>query len=210
MAKNRKYLFFFLGSGRGVAVHLLSSSFLKAVSFFFIAHFASSCGYQMGTGEAVSPYRTVQVPLVKGDIDGSLTQEVVKELAQRGCAISQANTCSLILHINLLEIWDEDIGFRYDRNKKGELTHSIVPVETRVFAKAEVYLEDGRQSCTLLGPVRIEAWHDYDNDYYYSQNGVNVFSLGELSDYETSKEAAKRPLYRALSRKIADYVLVSW
>lgn len=210
MGNKRKHLFSFLGSGSGWVDHLPRSAFLRAVSSIFIVISTASCGYHMGTGEAVSPYRTVQVPLVKGDIDGSLTQEVVKELAQRGCVISQANTCSLILHVNLLEIWDEDIGFRYDRNKKGELTHSIVPVETRVFAKAEVYLEDGRQGCTLLGPVRIEAWHDYDNDYYYSQNGVNVFSLGELSDYETSKEAAKRPLYRALSRKIADYVLVSW
>lgn len=164
----------------------------------------------MGTGEAVSPSKTMQVPMVKGDIDGSLTQLVVKELAQRGCRIDQAKACNLVLHVDLIEIRDEEIGFRYDRNKKGEMTHSIIPVETRVFAKAEVYLEDGCKGCTVLGPVRIEAWHDYDNDYYYSQNGVNVFSLGELSDYETAKEAAKIPLYRALSRKIADYVLVSW
>ncbi|CRX37828.1 hypothetical protein [Estrella lausannensis] len=194
---------------RGMACFSFNA-LVRLFSFTLIAFLSNSCGYQMGTGETVSPYKTLQIPLVKGDIDGSLTQEVVKELAQRGCAISQTSSCGLILHINLLEIRDEDIGFRYDRNKKGELTHSIVPVETRVFAKAEVSLEDGRQGCTLLGPVRIEAWHDYDNDYYYSQNGVNVFSLGELSDYETSKEAAKRPLYRALSRKIADYVLVSW
>lgn len=210
MRSTRKFFFSNLEFGGGWTPLVLSRIGLKAVSFLAIALSSTSCGYQMGTGETLSPCRTMQVPLVKGDIDGSLTQEVVKELAQRGCLLSQSNTCNLVLHIELLEIWDEDIGFRYDRNKKGKLTHSIVPVETRVFAKAEVYLEDGLRGCTLLGPVRIEAWHDYDNDYYYSQNGVNVFSLGELSDYETSKEAAKRPLYRALSRKIADYVLVSW
>lgn len=170
----------------------------------------ASCGYRIQAGDRVDVSRGINVPFVFGDIDGQLTQELVKELATRGCLIDQRDCCNLLLSVKLIEIRDENIGFRYDRKKREKLTHSIVPVETRVFAKAQVSVEDLTRSCTLLGPVYIEAWYDYDNDYYYSQNGVNVFSLGQLSDYETAREAAKRPLYKVLSRKIADYVLVSW
>lgn len=177
---------------------------------FCIAFLLTGCGYTTQTGDRVDVSRGINVPFVVGDIDGLLTQELVRELATRGCTIRQHAPCNLILSVELLEIRDENIGFRYDRKKRGRLTHSIVPVETRVFAKAKVSVEDLSQNCTLLGPVYIEAWYDYDNDYYYSQNGVNVFSLGELSDYETAREAAKRPLYCKLARKIADYVLVSW
>ena len=176
------------------------------LGFFYLA----GCGYAIQSGDKVNVSSGINVPFVVGDIDGQLTQELVKELATRGCRIEQRESANLLLNVELLEIRDENIGFRYDRKKRGQLTHSIVPVETRVFAKALVSVVDVRNNCTLLGPVYIEAWYDYDNDYYYSQNGVNVFSLGELSDYETAREAAKRPLYRVLARKIADYVLVSW
>ena len=169
----------------------------------------TKCGYTMQMGDRVDVTRGINVPFVVGDIDGQLTQEIVKELATRGCIILQG-AGNLFLSVELLEIRDENIGFRYDRKKKGELTHSIIPVETRIFAQAKVAVVDVSKGCTLLGPVLIEAWYDYDNDYYYSQNGVNVFSLGELSDYETAREAAKRPLYKVLARKMADYILVSW
>lgn len=177
---------------------------------FLITLILTSCGYTIQVGDKVDTKRGINVPFVVGDIDGQLTQEIVKELGSRGCVIRQDSNYNLILLVELLEIRDENIGFRYDRKKKGELTHSIIPVETRVFAEAKVSVEDLSTGCTILGPVLIEAWYDYDNDYYYSQNGVNVFSLGELSDYETAREAAKKPLYKVLARKLADYLLVSW
>jgi len=167
----------------------------------------TSCGYTMSPSDRVDVRRGINVPFVVGDIDGQMTQELVKELATRGSLVNQNHSSPLTLSVELLEIRDENVGFRYDRKKGGKLTHSIIPVETRVYAKAKVSVTD---TCTELGPVIIEAWYDYDNDYYYSQNGVNVFSLGELSDYETAREAAKKPLYKVLAKKITDYVLVSW
>lgn len=90
------------------------------------------------------------------------------------------------------------------------LSHSVIPTETRVEAIAEVTLIESNSGCVLLGPVQIRAFMDFDHDYYYSWNGVNESSLGQLTDYDAAVDGSFKPLYAILAHKIADYIYDAW
>lgn len=196
MIKSYKFPFFWLFSS-----HLLLSLFITTVS----------CGYHIGHGgRLLSQYFTFSVPFIKGDQNGSLTAEVIKQMSLSGFSYSCSGE-DLIIQIELIEFNDENIGFRYDRNKKGRIikSRSIIPTETRITASAQVTVIDISGNI-LLGPTKISANLDFDHDYYSSRNGINIFSLGQLDDYDAAYDAVYQPLVKALARKIVDFVCDSW
>jgi len=66
-------------------------------------------------------------------------------------------------------------------------------------------------SCELVaGPVCISAFVDYDHGYHLLSNGLNVFSIGQLTDISIAGEAVARPLSEAVARSIVDYLLNAW
>lgn len=169
----------------------------------------SGCHYQFGQGELSRSYRTISVPYIEGDQKGELTTEVVKQLSLSG-AFHYVNGCSdLVLKIKLIELRDENIGFRYDRKKRGKLRKSIIPTETRISALVEVLVVDAGGQ-TIRGPTRMTASADFDHTYYSSRHAVNIFSLGQLNDLDAAHDAAMRPLNRHLAERIVDYVINSW
>lgn len=169
------------------------------------------CGYQFGQGGSLpNRYSTISVPYIEGDIDGSLTAAVISDIARSGVFEFRKSDGALVLKIKITDLRDDNIGFRYDRKKKGELTHSIIPTETRLTAYAEVVGEDAATGCVVLGPVRVMAFVDFDHDYYSNRDGVNIFSLGQLNDVDAAYDAAQAPLNQALARKIVDYVCDNW
>lgn len=169
----------------------------------------SSCGYKVDSlGQSVR-CRSVSVPYVEGDWDGSLTSALIKHLCRSGIEYRNQGG-DLQLLVRLIEVDDENIGFRYDRHRDGKLKKSIIPVETRMIAWADVSLVDFITSEVVLGPERISASIDFDHDYYSSRDGVNVFSLGQLIDYDAAYDAAERPLYDKLAQKIVDFINDSW
>lgn len=170
----------------------------------------SSCGYQFGEGGIASQYQTISVPFVKGDWNGDLTTTLIESIAQSGSYTYSRCNGALILHVELMEFTDENVGFRYDRKKSGRLRKSIIPVETRIETTAEVKLVEAGSGKIVLGPVLITACVDFDHDFYSSRNGINTFSLGQLSDYDAAYDAMYHPLNLALSRKIVDFVVDSW
>jgi len=172
--------------------------------------FLTSCGYRFGSGELSSNYRTVTVPFVLGDLDGSFTSALIHQLSLSGEFEYVREGGSLVLKVNLTDFRDENIGFRYDRKKRGDLTKSVIPTETRITAFAEVSLVEACTGKVVLGPAKIMASVDFDHDYYSSRNGVNIFSLGQLGDIDAAHEAVNTPLYRALAQKLVDYVCQSW
>jgi hypothetical protein len=172
--------------------------------------FLSSCGYQFGRGSLPSQYCSMTVPYVDGDFDGSLTAAIAKQIVQSGAFEYRREGGDLLLKVKLVDLSDENIGFRYDRKKKGEIKHSIIPTETRIIALAEIKVEDANTGSILLGPVCLSASVDFDHDYYSSQNGVNIFSLGQLSDVDAAYDAVQYPLHQVLAKKIIDYVSDSW
>src|SRR5690606_34666957 len=146
----------------------------------------------------------------EGDLDGSMTASLINELARSVCFQLRQCDGDLILKVKITDWRDENIGFRYDRKKKGELTHSVIPTETRLTAYSEVIVENSRTGCVVLGPVRVRACVDFDHDYYSNRDGVNIFSLGQLNDVDAAYDAAQTPLNQALARKIVDYLCNSW
>jgi hypothetical protein len=169
-----------------------------------------SCGYRFGQGSIPDKYSTISIPYACGDIDGGLTGAVIKEVELNG-GLQYVNCGgSIELCINLLDLRDQNIGFRYDRNKENQITHCIVPTETRVTAIVEIKVIDKCSGKCVLGPVILSSSVDFDHDYYSSRNGVNVFSLGQLNDIDAARDAVRNPLNKALARKIVEYVNESW
>jgi hypothetical protein len=135
---------------------------------------------------------------------------VINEISRSGSFQYLREGGALYLNMRVVDLSDENIGFRYDRKKKGELRRSVIPTETRITAQVEVNVQDASTGCILLGPARISASVDFDHDYYSSRNGINVFSLGQLNDIDSAYDAVRIPLDHALARKIVEYINDSW
>lgn len=169
-----------------------------------------ACGYQFSTTDIPAKYQTISIPYVINDSDGCLTQSVIRAVSEK--IGPRYATCrgDLILLIEIIDIWEDNIGFRYDRNRKGKLTREVIPTESRSFITVEVQLIDGATSLPILGPVRLTEYLDFDHDYYESRYGENVLSLGQVIDLETARDTVQKPLYRLLANKIVEFVYESW
>lgn len=170
----------------------------------------SSCHYQFGRGELSQQYSTISVPYIDGDREGDLTVEVIKRIGTSGAFRYAMSGGDLILSIKILDYENEDVGFRYDRKKHGELKQVIIPTETRLKAMAEVTIKEAATGQVMRGPAVISASVDFDHDFYFSRNENNIYSLGQLNDIDAAQDAVMQPLYRVLAEKIVDYVANSW
>jgi len=175
----------------------------------FLCLLLSSCGYRLGHGPLSNKYRGISVPIVYGDHTGSFTRELIQTLNVNGYCYENCDS-PLELRVKILHIRDENIGFRYDRDKEGKITNSIVPAETRRTATAEVTLLDNASCCPVLGPSILKASVSFDHDYNSSRNGINVFSLGQLTDVYEARDASIDPLNQRLAQKIVDYLSSVW
>lgn len=170
----------------------------------------TGCSYQFGHGDLSQSYRTLSVPYVEGDQKGELTAEIVKRVSASGAFHYVNAGGDLILKVKFLEVGDENIGFRYDRKKRGELKESIIPTETRLKAFVEVLLVEAGTGKVIRGPTRIAASADFDHTYYFARDEINIFSLGQLTDIDAAQDAAMTPLNRHLAERIVDYIVNSW
>src|SRR5262249_16699121 len=145
-----------------------------------------SCGYR--AMEIPECTYSVLVPYVKGDVDGSLTSAIIKEIAASGIYRYQPYSSNYTLEVIILDDYFDHIGYRFDRSKKGKLKHEIIPVETRGGVLVEVVLVDSISSCVIKGPVRLQTSIEFDHDYYTIRNQVNIFSLGQLTDIDSAED----------------------
>jgi hypothetical protein len=183
---------------------------IRYLLFFMAIGFLTGCHYQFGHGELSNCYSTISVPYISGDEEGELTAELIKQFTTSGAFSYLPYGGDLILKAEFIELRDENIGFRYDRKKRGDLKKAIIPTETRLNALVEVTLIESATGYVLRGPTRIFASVDFDHDYYSSRHAVNIFSLGQLSDIDAAHDAVMHPLNRRLAEKIADYIINSW
>lgn len=172
--------------------------------------FCTGCGYHFGPGKIPQFPKTISIPFVEGDDGGALTSQLIEQIVQSGEYEYQNSGGAFLLKIKLIDFNEENIGFRYDRKKDGRRRKAIIPTEARLTAIAEVALIEACSGVALIGPVVINASIEFDHNYYLGRGEVNVFSLGQLSDYDTAREAADKPLNRALARKIVDLITDSW
>lgn len=177
---------------------------------FVISILLTGCGYQFGSNSLSERYSSISVPFVEGDRDGALTAELIKQVSSQTYFDFEKEGGSLILQVKLLDFSDINIGFRYDRDGEGNLLRTIIPAETRTTVTAEMQVIEACTGQVVVGPVCLCAYVDYDHEYYSSRNGVNIFSLGQLTDSYEAHDAMYHPLNIALSQKIVDYINNSW
>jgi hypothetical protein len=184
---------------------------IKGFVFILLAGYCLfGCQYQFGRGELSQRYATISVPYAEGDQKGELTTDVITKLSTSGALRYVSCGGDLILKIKLVEFREENIDFRYDRKKTGRLKRSIIPTETRVTAIAEILLIESGTGQTVRGPARITASVNFDHTYYTTYDEINIFSLGQLNDIDSARDAVMHPLNRYLAEQIVDYVINSW
>lgn len=117
----------------------------------------------------------------------------------------------LTLCAELIHLHEDNIGYRYEKKKDEEgLTHSVVPVETRMRANIEITLLETCSGSPVIGPIRLCAEVEFDHDYYSSYDSVNVFSLGQVSDIDEARDVVRGPLNREIARKVVDLITHAW
>jgi hypothetical protein len=164
----------------------------------------TGCGYQF---ESLSPKKSIEIPFICGDIQGEMTTKLIYLLNASGRYLTTTSNPRYCLSINIIGNKDQNIGFRYDRNTDGDLLRTIIPTESRWSLLAEVTLVDKYSGCIVLGPARISAYYDFDHDWYSTWDGVNIYSLGQITDYADAKDQVQAPLYHKLAQKIVDLLL---
>jgi len=152
----------------------------------------------------------VSIPYIEGDREGDLTAEVIKQIEKSGSFHYVSSGGDLILDVKIKDYSNQDIGYRYDRKKHGQIKKVIIPTEARLNAFAEVILKDASTGQVVLGPSVVTASIDFDHDFYFSRHEINVFSLGQLNDIDAAQDAVMRPLNRKMAEKIVDHIANSW
>ncbi len=181
----------------------------------------SGCGYHWGFDYPEGRRPSVSIPYVKGDDDGSLTNELISQLSSSGLVVVRNHSGEYRLNVSILENQNDSIGYRRDPQRiKNKIYHQLQACEGRRRLVTEVSLCKGEE--IVSGPHKIAADVDYDyvdGDSYpqltfVSSHGetevVLPFSLGQLESIEAAQEASTRPLYRKISQKIVDAISSEW
>ena len=185
----------------------------------FLFFLLSACGYRW---EDSAP-RSLSIPFVAGDEDGTLTAELIRAFASSTHADVVSSKGRYRLEVSLSEQPGEIIGFRIDSQvNNGKQKKTIVADEGRRAVSVDICLYDTETDEVLLGPCRVGASIDYDyvdGDSYQDLTFVDsagvtqtilAYSLGQLESSESAREAGAKPLYRKLSRKIIDLISAYW
>lgn len=166
--------------------------------------FLFGCGYHL---EGNGPKKSIKVPFICGDPQGELTTKLIYLLNASGYYRTGGEDSRYCLSVYIIGNKDMNVGFRYDRNKDGALLNTLIPAESRWSILAELTLVDTYTNQILVGPARISASYDFDHDWYTTFDGVNIFSLGQITDYADAKDQVQTPLYHKLAQKIVDLLI---
>ena len=98
----------------------------------------SSCGYHHESDNTWISYQTVSIDPIEEDWNGDLTAALAEQIA--ACSPIKYRHCGgdILLHIELEDLDEKNIGFRYDHHRDGKIRKSIIPTETRLSACAQV------------------------------------------------------------------------
>lgn len=179
------------------------------LALFFIAALPG-CGYNLGSGDLIRRYQTINVPYMECDQDGVFTSTLIHQIALNTGLRSVNCGGDLCLKTRLICPKAENIGFRYDTEKCDKRAPWLIPTEARLWVSAEIQLIDRTTGESLIGPLIVSVYIEFDHEYYLSRNGVNVFSLGQVTDIREATDAAQLPLAEALAKKIVDTIYYAW
>lgn len=194
---------------------------------YFLYTILVSCGLLMGCGYHLGEQAVVQrlqdsslsIPYVNQDLDGQLTDELIKAFSSSGLFTYTPKQGALELNVRIVRQDNKCIGWRYNRNPQGQRNKDLIGTEGRRYVDAEVMLVDTLNDEILLGPVVVGASLDFD---YYEPDSIRdlsfvdaagvrqtsvMFSLGQLDSTEGAYDDVWVPLSRILAKNILDCVL---
>lgn len=172
--------------------------------------FMSCQSYRFGEGGVLQDYSTVSVPYVKNDVEGQLTDALIKQISASGSLRYVSEEGDLVLEAEIVDFKDENIGFRYDKDDQGELLDKVVPSENRMTAIVLVTVKDRSSGKKVLGPITLASGVDYDYDFNPIKDTEMTYSMGQLNFIDNAKDAAYTPLYKGLAQRIVEYMNNSW
>ncbi len=187
--------------------------------FFFLL--LTSCGYNLGRSQCCGKI-VVCVPYIKGDFNGLFTNELIKQISYSTGLNYKYSNADYILKVEILCDTTKQIGYKYDRDNQNERRKNIRATEGRQTIVARVELIDNKTNQIKFGPFEVQQDSEFDyvdpdslNDLsFIDSKGDRVtvlsYSLGQLESIENAKEAALKPLYTSLSKKIVDAILAYW
>jgi len=179
---------------------------MKLILLLSLTILTSSCGWHLANEGSEKHRSAIAIPYVHGDGDGMMTQELVHHVERQGTFSYVQNDAPLELKVELLDSESSNIGFRYDPEKLQNGKHKIIPSEVRRKILARVSVIDTATQKVLLGPAHILGSVDFDHQYYNLSHNINTFSLGQLTDIDTTYDVVEIPLYRNLAKNIAVYL----
>jgi len=199
--------------------HLFSQTWAILTFIFLSVGLLSSCGYHFTGPSSTEETTSISIPYVKDDIEGQLTDELIRAFASSGNFSYRSEGGQLELRVVINRRRTTPIGWRYQREVDGLIVDELIPVEGRLQLAVDVELLDSVTEETLFGPVTITALADYD---YYETDVIQdlsfidsagvrqtsiKFSLGQLDSSEGAFDAAYPYLSGRLAKKIVDRIL---
>jgi len=182
---------------------------LLAIVFLF-----SSCGYQLRNQEATSQ-NSINIPYVKGDKDGNLTNALVLEVGKSGKYRYQISDSDYTLKCEIVSNSNSNIGYEYrTKDKDTQRLNRLIPDEARRTVVAIVTIVDNKTQTAIFGPSKFQAATDYNFTNPDSYNNLTLvdgadardtvldFSLGQLDSQEGAQSASSTPAYSVLAEKI--------
>ncbi len=183
---------------------------VHSVFWFLLLCCLASCNYRLGCGEAPWVGSTIAVPYVEGDTTGEVTQAIVREIASSGAFQYGQNCGCYTLCATILDRDEENIGFRYELNKNGTPSKTIIPVESRGRYLVEFSLVESCSGCVVLGPIRVAGSVEYDHEFDEGTEQLNELSVGQVSDVEAARDAVPQLVGKVLAQRIVDYLRGAW
>jgi hypothetical protein len=166
-----------------------------------------SCGWHFSESVASGNEQTVQIPYAVGDHEGLLTAELVSQFEKNGPFKYVRDGGTYTLFVEVLDTKSQNIGFRYNpRRFETGIKKQLIPSEARKHALAKVTLIETATEKVIAGPTLITGECEFDHQNYSINHHTNRFSLGQLTDIDTTYEVVNIPLYRSLAINICHYV----
>lgn len=165
----------------------------------------SSCGYH--AQRPSFSHVSVQVPFIPGDDLGVLNRNLVYQITHRGMFTYDPHCGQAALVVDNLELTGCNIGYRFEMTPAGKRKNLVIPNENRLIATCSVSLVDASTGKIITGPAEVEAFHDYDYDFFADFEDITVFSQGQIEEGLAAHELAQDPLFEKLADNITREIL---
>lgn len=166
----------------------------------------SSCGYHFRNQEERP---TLSIHYVTGDIEGQLTDALIKSITRSGSYQYVRANGDFLLQVHITSSSSTPIGYEYSPNNI-----NLFAIENRNAITAHVQLLDGATLEPLYEPFSVTANIEFDYANVDAVSALAVptpsgkleplirYSLGQFDSIEGSQEDATLAIYRVLAQKI--------